>query len=330
ERPFTTKHTRYNGNESVTILFELKEGFLRRTVSSENDGLSGVPGVFQKYILGNLEIWLLSIDLFFSYSYDQWCSQNKMANMKVSILVINPNSSDSMTCALKNLLSDLLHPNLSLDFYTAPPQAPPSIDDRETSDISASITMQSMLPFLDPSYTNPEDADYHHPYTAYLIACYSPHPLTNMLRERTSAPVLNIFEASLLHARALALPFGIVTTGRYWEPVLSKATRDYFSQSNPEYDLGNARDFVGVRSTNLTAIQLHTAPKAEVDQRIIYASADLVREGARVIILGCAAMSGMEATVRLGAQNEGQNVRIIDGVRAGIVLLEGLIRARHD
>ncbi|KAJ3537871.1 hypothetical protein NM688_g6607 [Phlebia brevispora] len=54
----------------------------------------------------------------------------------ISILIINPNSTASMTAALKPLLTDLLHPRLSLDFYTAPPSAPPSIDDAATSALS--------------------------------------------------------------------------------------------------------------------------------------------------------------------------------------------------
>lgn len=252
-----------------------------------------------------------------------------MAQSKISVLVINPNSSESMTYAVKNISSDLLHSNLSLDFYTAPPDAPPSINCQETSDLSADVTMRSLLPFLDPSYSSPEDADLHHPYSAYLVSCYSLHPLTNMLREKTDRPVLNIFEASLLHAKALALPFGIVTTGKYWEAVFTNGVRDYFTGGvDVEYDGGVVKDFIGVQTTGLTAIELHTTPKEEVDRRIVEASASLVREGAQVILLGCAGMSGMEEAVRLGAQKEGKSVRVIDGVRAGIVLLEGLIRAQ--
>lgn len=234
-----------------------------------------------------------------------------------------------MTYAVKNISSDLLHSNLSLDFYTAPPDAPPSINCKATSDLSAAVTMQSLLPILDPSHASPEDADLHHPYSAYLVSCYSLHPLTYMLREKTDRPVLNIFEASLLQAKVLALPFGIVTTGQYWESVFTNGVREYFTGSaDVEYDGGAIKDFVGVRTTGLTAIELHTTPKEEVDRRIVEASASLVREGARVILLGCAGMSGMEEAVRLGAQREGKIVKVIDGVRAGIVLLEGLVRTQ--
>ena len=57
------------------------------------------------------------------------------------------------------------------------------------------------------------------------------------------------------------------------------------------------------------------------------ASAGLVRDGAEVVLLGCAGMSGMDEAVMRGARTEGKNVCIVDGVRAGVELLEGWGRA---
>ena len=54
-----------------------------------------------------------------------------------------------------------------------------------------------------------------------------------------------------------------------------------------------------------------------------------------VICLGCAGMAGMDAIVReacveeLG-EEEADNVHIVDGVKAGIALAEGLVRARFS
>lgn len=249
----------------------------------------------------------------------------------ISILVINPNSTESMTAALKPLLSDLLHPHLSLDFYTAPASAPPSIDDAETSSLSAAATFPTLLPFLTAhNHNNHAQDPERHGYSAYLVACYSPHPLTTLIRTHSSAPVLNIFEASILHARALGRPFGIVTTGKYWETVLANGVRQYLTGiDTPAIEKGGAgiEGFIGVRSTGLNATELHSMEKEEVDRRIAQASAELVGEGADIIILGCAGMSGMEEAIRRGAETEGRSIKIVDGVRAGIILLEGLIRA---
>jgi len=253
-----------------------------------------------------------------------------------NILIINPNSSQSMTDALKPLLADLKSSRVSLDFYTAPSDAPPSIDDEATSALSTTVMLSALEPILLSQLSEPTDAP-HRQYSAYLVACFSPHPLTPLLRTRTTAPVLNIFEAALLHARALAVPFGIVTTGKYWEAVLEDGAKEFFYGKNPMSIAGSEQGsavknerqvagFVGVRSTGLTAVQLHLTEKEEVDRRIADASADLVRNGAKAIILGCAGMSGMDNAIRVGAQRHGREVRIIDGVRAGVVLLEGLVR----
>ncbi|KAI0785703.1 Asp/Glu/hydantoin racemase [Abortiporus biennis] len=254
-----------------------------------------------------------------------------------SILVINPNSSEHMTMGLKPTLKDLTHPQLTLDFYTGSKTAPPSIDDEETSLASTNANIPALLPLLSPSTPNEINPTLNGPYDAFLVACFSAHPLTRVLRDHTRVPVLNIFEASLLHARALALPFGIVTTGKYWEETLTNGVREFFLGEKRDGlgvhhsegdEIGQVRGFVGVRSTGLNASELHSTPKDVVDWRIVEASAQLVRAGAQVIILGCAGMAGMESAVRTGAKNEGKEVRIIDGVRAGVVLLEGLVKSR--
>ncbi|EMD32958.1 hypothetical protein CERSUDRAFT_87661 [Gelatoporia subvermispora B] len=134
--------------------------------------------------------------------------------------------------------------------------------------------------------------------------------------------VLGIFEASLLHARALGRRFGIVTTGAYWEGALSAGANALFGSA----DAGGA--FVGVRSTGLSALELHKMPAAEVHARIALAAGALVGEdGAEVVIMGCAGMSGMEAAVREGARAVCREVIVLDAVRCGVGMLEGILRA---
>lgn len=239
-----------------------------------------------------------------------------------------------MTEALEPLLADVSHPHLSLEFYTAPPSAPPSINDEATAALSTSETLPDLLSFLArPENTYNAQSPLFREYSAYLVACYSAHPLTSVLRQKVVGPVLNIFQASVLHAKMLAQPFGIVTTGNYWEPVLENATMRFLSGRDSDEDTNTTNvkdvaDFVGVRSTGLSAIELHSTPREEVNKRIEEASADLVRHGAKVILLGCAGMSGMEEAVRAGAKTQGMDVTVVDGVRAGVVLLEGLAKAQ--
>lgn len=238
-----------------------------------------------------------------------------------------------MTATLEPLLADITHPLLRLAFYTAPSSAPPSINDEATTALSVKETLPDLLNFIANSpneHTTTEVEGTR--FSAYLIACYSDHPLTSALRKEVAGPVLNIFQASILHARMLARPFGIVTTGDYWVPVLQKATKSFLvggGDIRAGEVTGSIQDFVGVRSTGLSAIELHTTPQDEVHRRIADAGADLIRDGARVAILGCAGMSGMEEAVRAGARTQGVEAVIVDGVRAGVVLLEGLVKSQN-
>ena len=139
--------------------------------------------------------------------------------------------------------------------------------------------------------------------------------------------VTGIFEASI----AFSLPaigreqsFGIVTAGKVWEDVLTKAVSNFLGS-------GLAR-FAGVESAGLKAVELHEAPLKEVKTRMLQATRRLVGRGnVGAICLGCAGMAGMNEIVReacigeLGEEN-GKAVVIVDGVQAGVSFLESALR----
>ena len=231
----------------------------------------------------------------------------------INILVINPNSSRSMTEALQPVLSDLLHPALIVGYQTGPEASPPSINDVTTAVASAAHTFASLR---EGQHINgAEDHD------AFLVACFSDHPLVEMLREHTTKPVLGILEASIMHSLALGRPFGIVTTGKYWEKALTEGVRRIFGSA----DLGGA--FVGVESTGLNALELHEAEEDVVRAALREAASRMVARGARTIITGCAGMSGMEEALLAGC--DGTRIVVVDAVRSGITVLDGLVRAQR-
>ncbi|KAI0327950.1 hypothetical protein GY45DRAFT_1075315 [Cubamyces sp. BRFM 1775] len=233
----------------------------------------------------------------------------------MKLLVINPNSSTSMTEGLVSALRDLEHPGLVLEYFNAPRFSPPSINDFTTSILSAAHTFNMLN---GPNLTATDDGS----WDAYLVACFSDHPLVGMLREHTHKPVLGIFEASIMQALALGKPFGIVTTGKYWEEALTAGVRRIFGSA----DLGGS--FVGVQSTGMSAAELHEVSQDVVADRIAVATSQTVARGARTVILGCAGMSGMEDAARKG--RSGVDIRIIDAARSGVTTLEGLVRAQKQ
>ncbi|EUC56038.1 Asp/glu/hydantoin racemase [Rhizoctonia solani AG-3 Rhs1AP] len=230
------------------------------------------------------------------------------------ILVINPNSSQSMTQSLMTLFETSPPPShVTLSFFTGPTECPESIDDAQGCHDSA----EACLPLLLPSVRA-------RAYDAYLVACYSEHPLPALLRDAAASggtPVyaLGIFEASVLYSLAHTLPnekFGIITTGKAWEPLLTDALDRFLGAPN-------STRFAGVISTGYTAGELHKVPRSDLYRKIGEAAKVLVHDrGARVICLGCAGMVGMEDAIvdALGDEWAGKIV-IVDGVRVGVRLL---------
>ena len=113
-----------------------------------------------------------------------------------------------------------------------------------------------------------------------------------------------------------------MSTGKIWEEVLGKAVRELLGE-----DIA-ARRFAGVETTGMSATELHEVGEEVVRQRVKEAACRLAGKGKLgVAILGCAGMVGMEEWVR---EEVGDAVRIVDGVKAGVGILQGLIRGGFE
>jgi Asp/Glu/hydantoin racemase len=212
--------------------------------------------------------------------------------------------------------------------YTAP-SGPDSINNEDDAAKSAEIVLEDV-----------RKSRVIGNYDGFVVACYSVHPLTTKLKtmmpDKHQAPVVGIFEASISTALSLLPPaesgltkkFGIVTTGKYWEGTLTEGVMSFLGCDR----LASSKRFKGVESTGLSAAELHTSPPDVVRSRMIDATRRLVKDrDVNVICLGCAGMAGMdtivkEACVEELGEEEAQQVHIIDGVKAGIALVEGLVR----
>lgn len=179
-------------------------------------------------------------------------------------------------------------------------------------------------------------------FDGFVVACYSRHSLTRQLKSLISATqhtqVIGIFEASISTALSLPPPrwgddmvkFGIVTTGKYWEETLTQGVLDFLGCDKT----ASCKRFKGVESTGLSAAELHTSPPSEVRNKMVKATRRLVQDrDVGAICLGCAGMAGMDVIVREACIEElgevlGNQMHIIDGVKAGIALVDGLVRHR--
>ncbi|KAI0029696.1 Asp/Glu/hydantoin racemase, partial [Vararia minispora EC-137] len=247
----------------------------------------------------------------------------------IRILIVNPNTTASMTELLRPLVERVLAslPSTTCDFFTAPvapsgtldPGALPSINSPDDAILSAKYC----FPFLESTLPS---------YDGILVACYSEHPLVRMFGEllaRTEKQdgrrryVIGIFEASVLASLTLLaqIPgtpdstFAIVSTGAVWGSALSSAVQSF---------TGGAARFASCETTGLSASELHSMPPEAVRQAMVDATARLMENRTvKVICLGCAGMAGLEAAVREGAarvlgERKGGEVRVVDGVVAGV------------
>lgn len=259
----------------------------------------------------------------------------------VRVLIINPNTTEAITALLPPLINSLPLPPKSLtsSFFTCPKPGIPSINSPADSEKSAEYCLPHLIPALP-----------HH--DAFLVACYSHHPLVSQLQEeclklsssstqpgaRARKYVIGIFEASVLASLSVLLPkqsFGIVSTGKVWESALPAAVHQFLGSSS-------SSRFAGCETTGLNADQLHDLPEAEVKQKMMDATKRLLRKGEQktsesgvsgnaigAICLGCAGMVGLDSAVRTACIEElgeaqGNLVHIVDGVTAGVLQLHGL------
>jgi Asp/Glu/hydantoin racemase len=171
--------------------------------------------------------------------------------------------------------------------------------------------------------------------------------LIPLLKSHTNKPIVGIFEASVTTALLLLRQnerWGIVSTGDVWQELLTSGVEGFLgvdlvglNDSGDDYARhGQPAHFAGVATTGLNATELHTASPETVKSRIKIATKSLIRDTRSsgkelgVVCLGCAGMAGMEELVREAAVEEmgekGRHVRIVDGVKAGVGILEGLIK----
>ncbi|KAK4939356.1 Protein dcg1 [Elasticomyces elasticus] len=254
----------------------------------------------------------------------------------IRILIINPNTSKHMTEALKPVVESLNFPSdIKFTFFTSPSPGIASINSPKDASRSAEFCLPKLIPLLD-----------HH--DAFLVACYSQHPLVPQLKneyaERGASTsverkyVTGIFEASVTASLALVpddAGFGIVSTGKIWESALQTAVDEFLGAK------GSTR-FYGCETTGLNASELHDLPAEEVRVKMMDATKRLLRRGmtetagqgskVKAICLGCAGMVGLDSAVRSACVEElgeeaGMQVYIVDGVKAGVGALYGLLKA---
>ena len=212
------------------------------------------------------------------------------------ILVVNPNSSASTTESIDRSL-DILRRHTPFDIACATlPDGPPGI---ETQAHIESV-VQPMVALM-----RREPAD------AYVVACFS-DPGLALAREALDAPVLGIAESSMLTALGLGHRFGIIA-------ILDASVRRHLRYIR---GLGLSDRLAGDRAIDLGA---HDAGGEAAIARIVEVATTLRdRDGADVLILGCAGMGQRRMAIEAAV-----GLPVIDPTQAAVARAIGLVSLNY-
>ncbi|WVQ92943.1 hypothetical protein IAU59_000004 [Kwoniella sp. CBS 9459] len=235
------------------------------------------------------------------------------AHRPLSILVVNPNSSSSITQAIERSLRPHVPPSALVDFFN-PSTGPAGISDDATARSSCEACLSELQSRMDA-------------YDGILVACFSEHPLiaaliTHAANKAIPLTVLGIYHAGVATAMLRTTgKFGIIATGSGIKENLITATSRFLG--SPDSDR-----FAGAITTGLTVVELQEGDQVKVEKNMKMTTKELIKRGAEVIILGCGGMCGMEPWILQAAREEGAKVQVVDGARMGLQMLVALIQGQ--
>lgn len=207
------------------------------------------------------------------------------------LLVINPNTSESVSALLHAHAMRLAGASAQVHTVTARFGAP-----YIACEASYAVAGHALLDAWAAA-----TAEGQTPVDAVLIGCFG-DPGLLALRETSRAPVTGLAEAAFVEAARYG-PFGVVTGGARWKPMLTRLAQN----------LGFASSLAGIHTVAPSGAQLAADPAGA-----IALLAQAVREitqstGARAVIIGGAGLAGMAAKLQALV-----DVPLIDSVAAGV------------
>ncbi|WP_432843072.1 aspartate/glutamate racemase family protein [Dactylosporangium sp. CA-092794] len=211
------------------------------------------------------------------------------------IRVVNPNTTAEMTARIEVNARAVAGPGVTVEAVTSA-MGPASIE----SHYDEALSVPGVLAAVADGEASGVDG--------YVIACFG-DPGLDAARELARGPVVGIAEAAMHAATLVGRGFSVVTTldrtrGRAWE----LAAR-----------YGAAGACRGVHACDIPVLELDRDPHL-ADRVTALAGRALERDDSDVIVLGCAGMADLCATVaaRLG-------VPVVDGVAAATLFVQSLV-----
>jgi allantoin racemase len=216
--------------------------------------------------------------------------------VSMKIKVINPNTTETMTAKIGAAARDVAAPGTEI-IAVSPEMGPVSIEGHYDEAISVLGVLEEVR--------RGEAAG----CDGYVIACFG-DPGLLAAREVARGPVVGIAEAAMHAASLISSGFSVVTT--------LPRSRVLLEQLVAAYGMGSKCR--SVRPTELAVLDLER--KGSNARRAIIGECRraIAEDHADCLLLGCAGMADLVAEVR-----EAVGVPVIDGVAAGVKLIEALV-----
>jgi allantoin racemase len=216
----------------------------------------------------------------------------------MKIMVINPNTSKSMTKHLENVLNPIKGPDTELT-VVCPDEGPDVIE-------CALDEAASVMPTLKLVQRANEEG-----YDACILACFS-DPGLEQAREISNILVTGIEEISMHMAAMMGAKFSVMTLNQERVPSKTMHARRFRMEAS----------LASVRPLDMSVAETDADP-VKAKARILAVARKAVEEdGAEVIILGCAGMAGYadDIVAELG-------VPVIDPSSVALKITEGMVAA---
>ncbi len=216
----------------------------------------------------------------------------------MKILIVNPNSTASMTEKIALTAKKVCHPQTEI-IAVNPTDSPASIEGHFDEVMSARGLVEKVAWGESIGVA------------ATLVACFD-DPAIGACREISSGPVMGMCEAAMIAASVISTGFSVVTTLPRSVPIIEDLAEKY----------GMHRHCRRVRAANLPVLALEDDDSGAYAQIRAEIQRSINEDMIEAVILGCAGMADL--TDRLSTDT---GVPVVDGVVAGVKLLEGLVGA---
>lgn len=220
-----------------------------------------------------------------------------MGKKTMRILVINPNTTASMTRKIGEAAQSVAAPDVEI-IARNPATGPASIQGPEDGCAALPGTLQEIAKGSDEGFD------------AIILACFDDTGLAQA-RELSGVPTIGIGEAAFHAAMLLGEKFSVVTTLSVSVPVIEENLRNY----------GLASACLKVRASEVPVLDLEI-PGSDAQEKVSHEIArSLADENPGAVVLGCAGMADLAAQF-----SKTHKLPVIDGVTAAVGLASGLVR----